>query len=118
MAWRVAAGRRGMRLLAAEKTIGAVFFLSAAVVLIALALKGVTHPVQNLFAGELAEDPHDLLVSILVRLVPQVNRTALLTAGIAASGYFVLHVIEATGLWLQRIWVEYLVLIETAVLLP
>ena len=53
-----------------------------------------------------------------MRLVPQVDPRAVLTLGLAAGGYFVLHVIEAAGLWLRRLWVEYLVLIETAGLLP
>ena len=94
------------------------FFLLATVVLIVLGLRGVTHPIQNLFAGELTEDPHDLMARLLLRLVPQVDPRALLTLGLAAGGYFVLHVVEAAGLWLRRLWVEYLVLIETAGLLP
>ncbi len=119
MAWRWHGSRPdGVALLAAEKTVGAVFFLAATVVLIVLGVRGVTHPIQNLFAGELAEDPHDFLARLLLRAVPQVNPRALLTLGLAASGYFALHVVEATGLWLRRLWVEYLVLIETAGLLP
>ena len=108
----------GLTLLAVEKSVGAVFFLVASLVLLVLWLRGVTHPLQSVFAAELQEDPHDLLANFLIRLFPQVSRQALLTLWLLSTGYLVLHVVEATGLWLARLWVEYLVLIETAAFLP
>jgi uncharacterized membrane protein (DUF2068 family) len=108
----------GIQLLTVEKSMGALFFLSATVVLFVLDVRGITHPIQSLFAEELQEDPHDLVANLLVRLVPQVSRTALLTLALISAAYFVLHIVEAAGLWLGRTWVEYLVLIETAAFLP
>ncbi len=78
----------------------------------------MTHPLQSLFAAELREDPHDLLATFLIGLFPQVSRQALLTLLLISIGYLALHVVEAAGLWLARLWVEYLVLIETAAFLP
>lgn len=108
----------GLTLLAVEKSIGAAFFLIASLVLLVLWLRGITHPLQSLFAAELEEDPHDLLATFLIGLFPQVSRQALLTLLLVSTGYLALHVVEAAGLWLARLWVEYLVLIETAAFLP
>ena len=107
-----------MTLLAIEKSIGAVFFLVATAFLIFLGARGITHPLQSLFAEELREDPHDLLATLLIGFLPQVSRSALLTLALISAAYLVLHVIEATGLWSGQLWVEYLVLVETAAFLP
>ena len=53
-----------------------------------------------------------------MRFLPQISRQALLTLTGIAAAYFVLHVVEAAGLWARRLWVEYLVLVETSALLP
>ncbi|HEU0168372.1 MAG TPA: DUF2127 domain-containing protein [Chloroflexota bacterium] len=108
----------GISLLAIEKTIGAVFFFAATGALLFLYARGITHPIQAVFAEELAEDPHDLVANLLLRFLPQISRQALLTLTGIAAAYFVLHVVEATGLWARRLWVEYLVLVETSALLP
>ena len=108
----------GLTLLACEKSIGAAFFLVSAIVLFVLGARNITHPVQSLFAQELREDPHDFLASLLIGLLPEVSRRALVTLAFVSAGYFLLHVVEAMGLWLQQLWVEYLVLIETAAFLP
>src|SRR5713226_2186089 len=108
----------GMLLLALEKTIGAIFFLIASIVLFVLQAKGVTHPIQSLFGEELREDPHDLVANLLTGLLPQISRGALLSLAFISTGYFILHVVEAGGLWQGRLWVEYLVLVETAAFLP
>ena len=74
-----------MLLLAVEKTIGAVFFLVATIVLFVLQARGVTHPLQQLFAGELQEDPHDLAANLLIGLFPEVSRSALMTLTLVSA---------------------------------
>ena len=108
----------GLLLLAVEKSIGALFFLIAAIVLFVLRARSVTHPLQSLFAQELREDPHDVIANLPIGWLPQVSRTTLLTLALLATGYLVLHVVEAAGLWLGQLWVEYFILVETAALLP
>jgi len=39
------------------------------------------------FAEELREDPHDLVANLLIGLLPQVSRTALLTLALISAGY-------------------------------
>ena len=80
--------------------------------------KDVTQPVQNLFAEELREDPHDVIANLLIGLLPRISRGTLRFLALISTGYFVLHVVEAVGLWLGRLWVEYLILVETAAFLP
>jgi uncharacterized membrane protein (DUF2068 family) len=115
------AGRRrstGITLLAIEKALGALFLLAASITLLLLHARNVSHPLQVVFANELREDPHDALANLLIGLLPQVSTTALLTLGLVAMGDMALHVVEAVGLWLGQRWVEYLILVETAGLLP
>ena len=108
----------GITVLAIEKAFGAGFFLAAAITLLALHARQVTHPLQVAFANELREDPHDALANLLIGLLPQVSATALLTLGLVALGDMLLHAVEAVGLWLGQLWVEYLILVETTALLP
>jgi len=108
----------GITLLAIEKSIGAIFFLVAAVTLLVLHARNITHPLQGLFAEELREDPHDVIANLLIHWLPQISRTALLTLAAIATAYLVLHVVEAAGLWLGQVWVEYFILVETAAFIP
>jgi len=78
----------------------------------------IIQPVQLLFAGELAEDPHDFLAHLLIGLLPGLaHRTALLLA-IGALIYAALEAVEAWGLWRDVAWVEVLIVVETAGFLP
>jgi uncharacterized membrane protein (DUF2068 family) len=108
----------GLTVLAIEKSIGALFFFAATITLLVLDARNVTHPLQAVFAEELGEDPHDFVANLLIGLLPQISRSALLTLALISAGYLVLHVVESTGLWLGQLWVEYLILIETAAFLP
>lgn len=109
-------GSAGLSLLAIEKSIGALFFLAATVTLFVLDVRNVTHPLQAVFAEKLSEDPHDFVANRLISFLPQVSRSTFLKLALVSAGY--LHVVEATGLWLRRLWVEYLILVETAAFLP
>ena len=104
-------------LIIAEKVVVAVSFAAAAV--LAFAVRGrVLDPLTFLFAGELAEDPHDAVVHWLMSLAP---RWTLHVGGWMAIGlalWAILFAIEALGLWAKRVWAEALVIIETASFLP
>src|SRR6185312_12403539 len=68
--------------------------------------------------GELREDPHDRLALLIVSSVPAVSKSALLALALASVGYVILEAIEAGGLILGHLWVEWLIVVETAVFLP
>jgi len=42
----------------------------------------------------------------------------LLVTGIAATGYGLLELVEGVGLWLDRLWAEYLTVIATSLIIP
>ena len=108
----------GIGLIIIQKSVAAVFFGAAAVALLVLHAKGITHPAQRLFAGELLEDPHDRLGRLLINLVPVISKSALLGLALGSFVYFVLEAIEAGGLLLGQSWVEVLIVVETALFLP
>jgi len=108
----------GMGVIIIEKCLAAVFFGAAAGVLLVLHAKGITDPAQVLFAGELREDPHDRLALVVIRLVPAVSKSLLLELALASIGYVLLEAVEGVGLLRGRLWVEWLILAETAVFLP
>ncbi|MHB8619487.1 MAG: DUF2127 domain-containing protein, partial [Chloroflexota bacterium] len=62
----------GIGLIIIQKSIAAAFFGASSVALLVLRAKGITHPVQQLFAHELLQDPHDRLARFLIDLVPEV----------------------------------------------
>ena len=66
----------GISLIMLQKTLWGIVMLVVAVVLLTYRAQHVTDPLQQLFAGELAEDPHDLLATTLIRLVPSVSLQA------------------------------------------
>lgn len=116
--WTLFGRPLGVGLILLQKTVWGSLLLVLAVVLLRFHARQVTDPIQELFARELAEDPHDLLANLLISLLPSVSlRTELLLA-IGAIVYAFLEAIEAWGLWRDLLWVELLIVVETATLLP
>ncbi len=108
----------GIWLILGQKTIWGLALVALAVVLLVIHIGHVTQPLQAVFAGELAEDPHDLLGNLLIRLVPAVSLRTELLLGVGALAYAALEGLEVWGLWRDLLWVEILVVVETAAFLP
>jgi len=108
----------GIGLILLQKTLWGSVLLVVAVVLLVFHAQHVTDPIQELFTRELAEDPHDLLATVLIRLVPTVSLTAELLLAVGAMVYALLEGVEVWGLWRDLLWVELLIVVETAALLP
>jgi uncharacterized membrane protein (DUF2068 family) len=108
----------GVGLILLQKTLWGTMLLLLAVVLLKFHARHATDPIQELFAGELAEDPHDLLANALIRLVPSVSLKTELLLAIGAMVYAFLEGLEVWGLWREILWVELLIVGETAALLP
>jgi uncharacterized membrane protein (DUF2068 family) len=116
--WTLFGRPLGVGLILLQKTVWGSLLLVLAVVLLRFHARQVTDPIQELFARELAEDPHDLLANLLISLLPSVSlRTELLLA-VGAIVYAFLEAIEVWGLWRDLLWVELLIVVETAALLP
>lgn len=108
----------GIGLIVLQKLVWGLALVGLAALLLGLRAARVTQPFQALFADELAEDPHDLLASVLIGLVASLSLRAetLLAAG--ALLYAALEAVEVWGLWRDLNWVEILVVVETSALLP
>src|SRR5207247_9558411 len=89
----------GIGLILIQKTLWDSVLLVVAGVLLTFHAQHVTEPIQELFARELAEDPHDLLATTLIRLVPSISlRTELLLA-VGGTVYALLAAIDSWRLW-------------------
>ena len=108
----------GIGLILLQKTLWGSVLLVVAVVLLVFHAQHVTDPIQELFARELAEDPHDLLATVLIRLIPTVSLQTELLLAVGAMVYALLEGVEVWGLWRDLLWVELLIVVETAALLP
>src|SRR5437588_869811 len=116
--WTLFGRPLGIGLILLQKTLWGSVLLVIAVVLLTFHAQHVTDPIQELFTRELAEDPHDLLATTLIRLVPSISlRTELLLA-VGVTVYALLEGIEVWGLWRDLLWVELLIVVETAAFLP
>ncbi|HET6896905.1 MAG TPA: DUF2127 domain-containing protein [Vicinamibacteria bacterium] len=102
----------------------AVFRFLKAVVLVAVALGAL-----RLLDRDTASRAHEWLAALpFVAHHPAVERAAAKVTGasparleIAASvglAYAVLFAVEAVGLWLQRVWAEYLTIVATTSFIP
>ncbi len=108
----------GIGLIVLQKTLWGSVMLVVAVVLLTFHAQHVTDPLQELFTRELAEDPHDLLATALIRLVPSVSLKTELLLAVGGTVYALLEGIEVWGLWYDLMWVELLIVVETAAFLP
>ncbi len=108
----------GLGLILVQKSVWTVVLLTLAVVLLAFHAAGVTQPFQELFEVELAADPHDLLATVLIGLIPTVSLRAELLLAAGAALYALLEGVEVWGLWCDLLWVELFIVAETAALLP
>ncbi len=67
--------------------------------LLVLRAMQVTQPLQSLFRVELREDPHDLVATFLIGLLPSFSLGAELLLGLAALTYALIEAIQVWGLW-------------------
>ncbi len=63
-------------------------------------------------------DPRRPFLHRIVERLHQLHPGALLLAGIGAISYGLLELVEGVGLWLDRLWAEYLTVIATSLLVP
>lgn len=108
----------GLTLIVIQKSVWAVVLLAISAALFAFHSQHVTQPFQTFFEGELSEDPHDLVASIMIHLVPNLSLQTEVLLAVGAIIYAALEIIEAVGLWRLVLWVELLTVFETSAFLP
>ncbi len=106
-----------LKLIAAERFVRGLLLLAAGTYLL-------TH--QSKDFGKIAErvlravslDPRRPFFHRVVDYLHHLHASEIKVAALFALGYGVLELVEGTGLWLDKLWAEYLTVIATALLLP
>jgi uncharacterized membrane protein (DUF2068 family) len=109
--------RRILRLIALERIVRGVFLLGAAVYLL-------FH--LNSDFGRLGErvmravelDPRRPFLHRIVAYLHHLHASEVRVAALLAFGYGLLELVEGTGLWLDQLWAEYLIVVATSLLIP
>ena len=109
--------RRILKLIAAERAIRGVLLVIAGIYLL-------THLRTDF--GRLADhlirrielDPRQHLLHRLVAYLHNLHTSEIKVVGILALVYGAVELVEGTGLWLDRLWAEYLTVISTSLLIP
>ena len=106
-----------IRLIALERIVRGVLLVAAGVYLL-------THLTSDF--GRLAErimravelDPRRPFLHRIVAYLHDLPASELRVAGFAAIAYGAIELVEGTGLWLGKLWAEFLTVISTSLLLP
>src|SRR5437660_8650588 len=115
--WTLFGRPLGIGLILLQKTLWGSVLLVIAVVLLIFHAQHVTDPIQELFTRELAEDPHDLLATVLIRLIPTVSLQTELLLAVGVTVYALLKGIEVWTLCHDRMLVELVIVVETSAVL-
>lgn len=105
-------------LVAAEKAIGAVAAAAGSLVGLLILVDGRLTALTRLMNAELAEDPHDLILTYLASRLPQVGPDLALSLAVGFAVFALLLAVEAVGFWFAQPWAEILIIIETGLLIP
>ncbi|MHB8619103.1 MAG: DUF2127 domain-containing protein [Chloroflexota bacterium] len=92
----------GVVLVVVQKAVWGSALTALAGVLLFLRASEDTRVFQGLFAVELKEDPHDLVATFLIGLVPSVSLGAELLLGLGALAYAAIEALQVWGLWRVR----------------
>jgi uncharacterized membrane protein (DUF2068 family) len=112
-----AGSRRFIRLIAVERLVRGVLLVIAGIYL-------VTHVGSDF--GRLADramravelNPHRPFLRRFVAKLHHLHTGTVVATGIGATTYGLVEVLEGVGLWLDKLWAEYLTVIATSLLLP
>lgn len=110
--------RAGLVLIAAYKLLGALFFIAIGVGALRLLHKDVGDVLWHELIEVLRLNPESRVVNFIFEKAELLNDPVLRRIGFAAFCYAALGVLEAIGLYLEKVWAEFLTLIITASFLP
>ncbi len=107
----------GVKLITLEKLVWGSILLVAGLAIIFLRAESITDPIQFL-VQEFNLNQRSRFWSYLVGLIPSVNLKQLTQLSFFVMGYAAITLVEAWGVWYQKLWVEVFLLLETAAFLP
>jgi uncharacterized membrane protein (DUF2068 family) len=109
--------RAGLVLIAIYKLLGALFLLAVGVGAVRLLHKDIDDVVWRMVA-DLRMNPESRIVNFIFAKAELLNDPVLKRIGLAAFCYSGLGVLEAVGLYLEKVWGEFLTVVITASFLP
>lgn len=110
--------RAGLVLIAIYKLLGALAFVAIGVGAMRLLHKDIDDVVWHALIDVLRMNPESRIVNFIFEKAELLNDPLLKRIGFAAFCYAGLGVAEAVGLYLEKVWGEFLTLIITASFLP
>ena len=109
--------RRVLRLIALERIVRGVLLLVAGLYLF-FHLHSDFGRLADHAIRAIELDPRRPFLRHIVDYLHHLRASQLRVAAIGAVGYGVLELVEGTGLWLDKLWAEYLTVIATSLLVP
>jgi uncharacterized membrane protein (DUF2068 family) len=106
-----------LRLIAAERAIRGAILIAAGVYLFGH-LHSDFGKLADRWMRKLELDPNRHFLRRIVEYLHNVTTNEVKIFAFAAVGYGVLELVEGVGLWLDRLWAEYLTVIATSLLVP
>lgn len=106
-----------IHLISIEKTIKAMVLIVVGLKLLTLVDQDI-HAWASDFVTRHGIDVGNRIVHAALQRLVGVTSGQMITFGVVALVYSVILLVEATGLWLQKRWAEYLTAVSTALLLP
>ena len=107
-----------LKLIAAERFVRGLLLLAAGVYLLTHQSKDFGKLAERVLRAVVARPAAALLPSHRRPTCTDLHASEIKVAALFALGYGVLELVEGTGLWLDKLWAEYLTVIATALLLP
>ena len=109
--------RRVLRLIALERIVRGVLLFVAGVYLF-FHLHSDFGRLADHAIRAIELDPRRPFLRHIVDYLHHLRASQLRVAAIGAVGYGVLELVEGTGLWLDKLWAEYLTVVATSLLIP
>ncbi len=107
----------GVKLITLEKLVWGCTLLVAGLAIIFLRTESITDPIHFL-VQEFNLNARSRVWSYFIGLIPSVDLKRLTQLSFFVMAYAALTLIEAWGVWYQKLWVEIFLLLETAAFLP
>jgi uncharacterized membrane protein (DUF2068 family) len=106
-----------LRLIAAERTIRGAALIAAGVYLLGH-LHSDLGKIADRWMRRLELDPNRHFLHRVVHYLHNVTSNEVRIFAVLALGYGMLELVEGAGLWLDKLWAEYLTVIATSLLVP
>lgn len=106
-----------LRLIAAERFLRGVLLLAAGAYILTHLGSDFGRIAERLMRG-VELDPRRPFLHRLIAKLHHLRAGTVFVTGVAAIGYGILEVVEGVGLWLDRVWAEYLTVVATSLLIP